>query len=473
MLGFTGLMLDHRDDWGWAWRLKVPDTLIPDHTIEALENRHIMLAQVNPDDAGNWVVGGPTGVWQSRDNAESWSGIAFEGLDISPMVFGIVLDQVEGWQRLWLATDDGLWSLDPAGSKAIRGGLDGRYLTALDNGSEPGSLVAIENRSTILLWNSATPDSVDAVSTDETVVTGLPEQVSWSRFLFDMHLGRSFMNRSWNMFMNDIGAIAMMLLTIGGVLAWYLKKRWRSGSGPAPEKRRGILKILYNFHAPTFGLLVIFPLLYLSFTGIIFDHRFEWMEPLVRNKIERSSLPDVYDFETLHKEISHVIAYPGAPDKLTVGTRLGVLTTTDRGTNWARETGTPVAPGFVWSLKRHGETLFLGGLGGPSYSRAVDGDSWQMIPGLMGMPSDAALSDDVWYVISGPSMFVGDLEAGVTTAPFNLPNDDHKAFMLLMFELHNGKIIAPWFKYILDAMAVFLIYMTITGPILWWRRKWM
>ncbi len=473
VLGFTGLMLDHRDDWGWAWRVKVPDTLLPDHTVAALENRHIMLAQVNPDDPGEWVIGGPTGVWQSNDDARSWRPVAFDGLPVSPMVFAIVLDAAEGWERLWLATDDGVWSFDPSSGRAVRAGLDGRYITALDNGAAPGMLVAVENRSTILLWDASLPGTIDTITTDNTTVNGLPDEVSWSRFLFDIHLGRAFMNRTWNMFMNDVGAIAMILLTFGGVLAWYLKKRWRGGRGPAPEKRRTVLKYLYNFHAPTFGLLVVFPLLYLSVTGIVFDHRLEWMGTLVRNKIERSALPDVYDFGTLHKEISHVLAYPDDPDRLTVGTRLGVLTTTDRGATWQRELGSPVAPGFVWSLKRHGDTLFLGGLGGPSYSRPVGDDEWQMIPGLMGMPSDAALSDDVWYVISGPSMFVGDLETGVTTSPFKLPNDNHKALMLVMFELHNGKIIAPWFKYVLDAMALFLIYMTITGPILWWRRRWM
>lgn len=473
VLGVSGLMLDHRDDWGWAWRTRVPDTLIPDHTVEVLKNRHVMLAQANPADARNWVVGGPTGVWQSFDDGDAWTAIEFDGLDVSPMVFAIVVDYQQGWDRIWLATDDGLWSLDPSESVAQRAGLEGRYLTALDNGSAPGSLVAVENRSTVLFWREEHPEVVEALQTDETEVTGLPEQVSWSRFLFDMHLGRSFMNRSWNMFMNDVGAIAMVLLVTGGVLAWWLKKRWRKGKGPAPETRRGILKVLYNFHAPTFGLIVIFPLLYLSVTGIIFDHRGEWMGPLVRNKIARDALPDVYDFGTLHKEISHVIAYPGNRSKLTIGTRLGVLTTETGGDSWQRETGKPVSPGFVWSLKRHGNTLFLGGLGGPSFSRDLDGTQWEMVPGLMGMPSDAAISDNVWYVISGPSMFIGDLESGVSTAPFKLPIQDHKPLMLLMFELHNGKIIGGWFKYVLDAMAVFLIYMTITGPILWWRRKWM
>ena len=95
-----------------------------------------------------------------------------------------------------------------------------------------------------------------------------------------------------------------------------------------------------------------------------------------------------------------------------------------------------------------------------------------MVPGLMGMPSDATLSDDAWYVISGPSMLVGDLDNGFAAQPFSLPTTDSKPLMLLMFELHNGRIIHPGMKWVLDALAIITLLMVISGPILWWRRKW-
>jgi len=474
VLGFTGLMLDHRDDWGWAWRIKVPQGLMPDHTFEVLKNRHITLAQLNPDNRENWIVGGPTGVWQSYDNAKNWQAISFDGLGHSPMVFSIIVDQRQGWDKIWLATDDGLWKLQAGkgSTTATRAGLAGRYLSALDNGAKAGTMVAVENRSTILLWSEEQPERAKEISTDQVSVTGLPEQVSWSRFIFDMHLGRSFMQRTWNMTMNDIGAIAMILMTITGFYHWFFLKRWKGQSGPSQQTNRKVLRYLYNFHAPTFGILVIFPLIYLSATGIVFDHRNELMMPLVQNKVDRKLLPDVYDFETLHREISHVIAYPGDENKLTVGTRLGVLTTGNAGKDWERETGNPFSPGFVWSLKRHEDKLFSGGLGGPSFSRPLNGGNWSMIPGLMGMPSDASVSEDIWYVISGPSLFTGNINTGVNKASFDVPMEPAIPLMLLMFELHNGKIIAPAMRYVLDVMAIFMIFMAISGPILWWRRKW-
>jgi hypothetical protein len=44
--------------------------------------------------------------------------------------------------------------------------------------------------------------------------------------------------------------------------------------------------------------------------------------------------------------------------------------------------------------------------------------------------------------------------------------------MLLMFELHNGKIIHEGFRWVLDTLAIMALLMVITGPILWWRCKW-
>ncbi len=474
VLGVTGLMLDHRDDWGWAWRTRVPQAMLPDHTVEVLSNRHVTLAQVNPRDTANWVVAGPVGAWRSFDNTATWSDIEFADRSRAPMVTAIVPDAIDAWRKLWLATDDGLWTVDGAASDGVatQVGLAGRSLTALGHGASEGSLVAVENRSDILLWNIGAGDVSETIDADETEVVGLPDKVSWSRFLFDMHLGRSFMNRSWNMAMNDFGAIAMIVLALTGVLAWFTRRRWQRGAGPDVRTRQRISRYLYNSHAPVIGILALFPILYLSLTGIVFDHRIDWMGTLVRNQVDRERLPDVYDFPTLHEEISHVVAYPGGANKLTIGTRLGVLTTDDKGDTWTRETGEPMSPGFVWSLKRHGEQLFLGGLGGPSFVRDVDGSNWSMVPGLRGMPSDATVSDDVWYIISGPSMFVGDLQTGVTAQPFSLPMLDYTPLMLVMFELHNGKIIGTWFRYVLDALAVLLVLMIISGPILWWRRRW-
>ena len=95
-----------------------------------------------------------------------------------------------------------------------------------------------------------------------------------------------------------------------------------------------------------------------------------------------------------------------------------------------------------------------------------------MIPGLVGMPSDATLSGDHWYVISGAAMFHGDPTIGMNHTRIELPKLSATPLMLLMFEIHRGTIVSKHARYFLDILAVLAIVMVVTGPILWWRRKW-
>ena len=467
ILGVSGLMLDHRDDWRWAWQFGIPHHLLPDHTVESLATRHITLLQANPDDASQWVAGGAAGAWLSTDGTRWWRPITFEGESGSPMIYAMLVDEVAGWERLWLASDDGLWEFSPTRPfvPAKRAGLQGRRLTALDRGSVANSLIAIEDRSRILRIRLGEPIRADSVELDQIAVEGLPEEVAWSRFLFDTHLGRSFVRRDINLAVNDFGALAFALLALTGVLQWWYRRHSHHG-------RQVLRNSLFNLHAPLIGLLAIGPVIYLSVTGIIMDHRGEWMPALVGNKIDRDLLPPVYDFPTLRDEISHVVAYSDQPDKFTIGTRLGVLTTEDGGTRWVREQGPSGTPGFVWSLRREGNQLFAGGLGGPSFQRPLESGDWQVVPGLVGMPSDATVSQDRWFVISGPAAFEGDLAAGLKRTEFQLPRLDAIPLMLIMFEIHNGNIVSRNARYFLDLLALLAIFMVVTGPILWWRKKW-
>ena len=88
------------------------------------------------------------------------------------------------------------------------------------------------------------------------------------------------------------------------------------------------------------------------------------------------------------------------------------------------------------------------------------------------MPSDVTESDEELYVMNGPTVLRGTLSSGLAVTEFPLPHMDTTPLMLLMFDLHSGDLIHPNFKFVLDALAVGTVLMIITGPILWWRRKW-
>ena len=88
------------------------------------------------------------------------------------------------------------------------------------------------------------------------------------------------------------------------------------------------------------------------------------------------------------------------------------------------------------------------------------------------MPSDATLIEGSWYVISGAAMFHGNPSTGLRQTRIELPKLEATPLMLLMFEIHSGTIISKSARYFLDLLALLTIVMVITGPVLWWRRKW-
>lgn len=467
VLGASGLLLDHREDWAWAWQFHIPDSWLPAETAEGLEHRHLTLFEASKTDSNIWVVGGAAGVWITKDKGVRWSRASFSGLDVSPMIYAMAFEESGTSAVVWLATSDGLWKLNPGNEIAEPAAFRGRRLTAMDLDAEEGRFVFIENRSSIIVGRVSEAADAVQIDTDAVAVAGLPDRVTWSRLLFDLHLGRGLVDRPASLLINDFGAVASILLPLSGFLYWYLGRR-RGRKAPTLTPRR----LLFRLHAPILGLLAVFPLAYLYSTGVVMNHRDAWIPTLVSNTIPSSLLPPVYQFRSLEREISHIVAYPGESNRFTIGTRLGVLTSKDGGQNWARELGTPRAPGFVWSLKRLDNQIFLGGLGGPSYYRESDADEWTLLPGVRGMPSDVTVSDEELYVMNGPTMLRGSLDSGLAVTEFPLPNMDTTPLMLLMFDLHSGDLIHPNFKFVLDALAIGTVLMIITGPILWWRRKW-
>ncbi len=470
VLGFSGLILDHRDDWRWAWRLRVPEALIPEARLEALTSRHITLLQANPANAADWLAGGAAGLWHKSDGMETWPEVYFEGLAGPPMVYAIHVDEALGWERVWLATDDGLWQLLPDQPLlAVRAGLAGRRLTALAGGAGPGSLVAVEKRSRILTIAAGQTEPSATIDLARVSVANLPERLSWSRFIFDTHLGRSFFRRDANLLLNDWGALAFVLLGLTGAAHFFWRRVGRGRRAANPRQRQRLLQL----HSSILGLAAVVPILYLSLSGIVMDHRDQWMSALVGNSIDRDLLPGVYDFRSLIDEVSHVVAYPGQPERFTVGTRLGVLSSDDNGRSWRREgssDGGP-APGFVWSLRRMEGNLVAGGLGGPSFYRPLDGGDWRMVPRLIGMPSDLTRSEERWFALNGNAVLSGDLATGFSAAPLRPPRLAGAPLMLVMFDIHNGRIITEHARYALDLMALLAIFMVASGPVLWWRRR--
>lgn len=479
VLGITGWMLDHHD-WRWTHQWTVP-SWVTSARIDRLVNgtiiRHI---EVDQDDPSRWIGASERGLWRTDNAGETWTDIPFAGMSGHPQVFRFVPAEAHGLDTVYVATDDGIWTITDGEQAATRLTLDGELVTALGQGSTPTELVGSVHHGTLFRFDTRTPEEVTWIDVNNVVVNGLPETVSLYRFIFDLHVGEGTLPQPWSILINDYGGIAMGILGLTGFLFWWLPRKWRNQSPKGQlKKRQKILRWLYRSHGPVIGILAIIPILYLSITGIAVDHIF-WLGDVARDvPLERESLPPIYDYENLNGEITHVVAYPGDPNRWSVASRFGVLNSEDGGRTWAVDQSLPATLGTDAgnvNLFREGDHVFVGvGSKGNGY-KSIDDDAWTFVemPADFLAITDATRRGDTWYLKNSRGISAGTLESNTfeaTGIPY--PAITGTTVYLFLADIHTGNIVHAEFIWVNDLVAILAIILVISGPITWWKRKWM
>ncbi|NKB43878.1 MAG: hypothetical protein GKS03_06320 [Alphaproteobacteria bacterium] len=476
VLGITGWILDHHD-WRWSHQWSVPswvtsariDRLVPGTVI-----RHI---QVDANDEQLWIGASERGLWRTIDGGATWSDIPFAGESGHPQVFRFVTATES--PLIYLATDDGIWTLGPDDQAAQPFALDNHMISSLSEGSTATELVGAVHHGRLFRFDIAQPDDITWVDVDEVTVTGLPDTVALNRFVLDLHVGKGALTQPWSTLINDYGGIAMGILGATGFMFWWLPRKWRNEkAGGQLKKRQQILRWLYRSHGPVIGIVAIVPILYLSITGVMVDHIFALIDYGKTVRLERESLPPIYQFESLEGEVRYVVAYPDEPDRLSVSTRFGVLTSDNSGRTWAVDQTLPTTGGTdagLVNLLREGEYLFVGiGTRGNAYRKIGDTD-WTFVemPADHLAMTDATRSGDTWYLKNSRMISKGTLATGFEPSGVNYPPIEGTTFFLFLADIHTGNIIHGEFIWVNDLVAILAIILALTGPIAWWKRKWM
>ncbi|HHJ15593.1 MAG TPA: PepSY domain-containing protein, partial [Gammaproteobacteria bacterium] len=353
--------------------------------------------------------------------------------------------------------------------------LPGARITALTEGALPTVLLGVVEKSRVFRLDLAQDAQPEWLDPAPPAPGQLPENIDLSRLVHDLHFGRGLLAAPASLLINDIGAWIMLLLPAGGFLFWWLPRRWKST--PRAEKPRAVtrkrtVQWIYRLHGPTLGLVAVIPFLYLTLTGILLDHAPElrpWMKTL---HIPQALQPPVYRLRSWDNEIHAIAGYPGEAGKFSLGTRLGLFTTQDGGKNWTREAGWAVDPGFVWTLRRHGADLLIGGMGGPNLQR--NGDSgWRPVKGTGHMPTDISRDADGGYLWLNREGIHPDLSAGrILPAQHRFPRLEGVPWYFVIDGLHSGMLIHAQWKWINDVVALACLLLTITGLMRWWRQRW-
>ncbi|MDX2222510.1 MAG: PepSY-associated TM helix domain-containing protein [Rhodospirillaceae bacterium] len=477
VLGGTGWILNHHD-WRWSHQWTVPGWVTSpqiNRLVRGTIMRHIVM---DPADASQLVGASERGLWWTADRGATWTDTVWIGVEGLPQTYDLVPSVDGGFDRIWAATDDGIWQVEGGGRQATRFALAGQHVTALSPGSRPGELIGAVDEGRIFRLDTATPDAIAWTDVHDVVVTGLPDTVPLNRFTLDLHVGRGFLPGEWSLIVNDYGGIAILVLSLTGILFWWLPRKWRHEKPKGKLKaRQKALRWIYRGHAPVIGLLAVVPILYVSITGIMVDH----IQTLITYgkdvKLPRAALPPLYDYANLEGEVSDVVAVPGEPARIQVASRFGILDSADGGQTWAMDRSLPLAgddDGSRYNLFRVGDRVFVGIGNYGQYSRRDGETAWTELAlnGPKLAITSATVQGNTWYLKNSRAIYAGRLGATFEDSAIAYPPVTGTTWFLFLADIHTGHIFRIDWSWINDIVAVLAIALTLTGPVLWWRRKW-
>ena len=478
VLGLTGWILDHHA-WRWSHQWTVPSEITStpiNRLVRGTVMRNIIADAADPN---RYIGGSERGLWWTADAGKTWNDAIWEGAGGLPQTYDLVAGPNGDLNHVWAATDDGIWIIKDNGIRAVPFALRGQQITSLTAGSAPDELAGVVNESRLFRLNAAAPGNVTWTDLSNVEVSGLPDSVLLNRFALELHVGVGFLPQPWSTIVNDYGGIAIAILSLTGLFFWWLPRRWR-GHSPKGElkSRQKILRWLYRGHGPVIGLLAIVPILYVSVTGIMVDHIQELIDYSKDVHLSRDMLPPLYQYKNLSHEISDIVAFPDDPAHMIAASRFGILESRDGGKFWAVDKQLPESlgsDGGRFNVFRVGEMIFLGVGSIGQFYRHQDSNSWTQLK-VDGPPlaiTSASQRDGTWYIKNSRAIYAGSLDGTFTDTKIAYPPLTGTTFFLFLADIHTGNLISTHWRWVNDLVALLAIALVLSGPVLWWRRKWM
>jgi len=421
LLGITGFLLNHD---GWNFNYKITFNTVPKSVLEH-EKR---LYETYCVDKNIIYAGGKRGLFKSIDYGKSFS----KELDL----------QITAIRKkdnlLFLATDSGLFTLNSDKNRWEHFVLDTSNITSM-NIFQSKIIVAIDKKELVTIdINDKRIINRFEVNINERE---LKYGISLSRFVRDLHYGRGLFDGISSLLINDYGSIILTVLALFGYLIWFMLKRVKNRS-----IRVKTVKSTINFHANSFTVLAILPILILAITGIFLDHAKLLRGFMSSVKIPYSILPPVYS--TLKEDIWSV-DFDGKSYR--IGNRQGVYKSKNT-KKWELE-----SKGFAYRMIRNNETLFISGMGAPN--RVLKNGVFKILKKAPHMFKD---------VIYLPNKIV---YLGSHRFDLPLPKLKDATFFSVVLSLHDGTFFADWWVWINDIASILLIILFITGTIRWTKRQ--
>lgn len=473
VLGLTGWIMDHREEWAWIWQYGLPVAWFPDNVVTTANTGLARHLQINPAHAEQQITAGSRGAWWSADSGKTWRPAA--AATAHPLIVNAV-EPAPGWSRVWFGTHDGVWLSTDAGHTLTRLALAGTRISSIALGATPDELVGVAEKTRVFrlsLRGDAAP-AITWLDLAPVAASATPPGTNLSRLTLDLHYGRGFFGTPWDAWINDVAGLGLAVLGVSGLLLWLLPLNWRTrrarqSSLPPARTRKSILVWLLRVHAKWLGPVIAIPLAMLFVTGVYIGH-FATLAPWFKaTAVPQSALPPAYALHNWNDWIEAIAAYPGRPARLSLGTRIGLFTTEDNGRTWHPE---PSVTGGVLRLRRIGDDLLApNGMSGVAQRLTPAG--WRAIAPAtthLGMASEVTpLADGHYLWKHGTMLHIADA-AGHETAVriFHGPPADIVPIYTIATRLHTGALFWKDWKWVNDAFALGGLILLGTGLLRWW-----
>jgi hypothetical protein len=482
VVGLTGFFLGN-PQWRWQNQTVIPGLSTPVDEVGRQHIRHprdwANLLSVDPSDDRRVLSGGVGGLWFSADRTRTWTGVTFRGLLGAPQIYAIAVDPQRGWDRLMLATDDGIWRLDPRKMTAEREALEGRHVTSLQLHGPSGEAIGVIDRTTLFRYRWDAPRDIVLRDLSHASVDNPPATTTLVKYGFDLHATAGLPSRTISSWVNDYAGLALATLCLSGFLYWLLPRpRLQAGRRSASRVPVSWMKWLFRVHVFVAGLLVIVPLLYLGVTGIAMGHKFGFNAWARNISLDSTRLTGNYDLSTLDGEVLTVIAPSVDPSRLTALTRLGSVVSTDGGTSWSYDHDFPLELHRYWAKATYrlaGGYEIVSDEGNRLFAREVGTGEWKRFGDKSyGLMLDAAGAGDSIYLYTWYGAYRGNPASGFEPVPLRPAPLEGLDFAFLVRVIHGLLIyhdVLVWFN---DAGAVAAVLLALSGLAIWLmrRRKW-
>ena len=437
------------------------------------------------------------GIFVSRDGGQHWQDLTERipgRLEPPPGLFPPILALYPFDPRIIVASkgrglarsDDGGKSWEPFGD-SDDADLSHSGIQHILYGS-PGVVLVIDEQG--LVYRRWLAPSADEGW--ERLSVGLPygEQrqvgvLDWSTVALFLHNGQLLSARHWWMINHSFGLV-VLLLALTGLVVWCRRNLARPAALKSPRLVPSkVFRMLHHVGGLlSWPLFVLFPL-----TGVVLLHTVDF-PALLHHGLPTRWLPPQFDQNRwqgpVHLHLRTMAVSPANAARLWLGHTYGLFASEDAGQHW-----TNVGAGLQTPVVKQVEHLlvgpwwfdflYVGNARGLQVSRDY-GRHWQL---LLDRPVDALYaSRDTLYVASGNHLLRQKFHSLVALAlspweqtalapPYGLQHAKRQTTLYqLLHDLHSGKLLGSWCKYLFDLVAGLMLLQNLTGLFLWGKPRW-